>query len=269
MITNMTFVWPKLFAASLALAAIAVLFEAGTSSTLLDWACVGLLAAESVMAHPAAAFGLPAVVVVSVDGRHPGSAGSPRRRRSRRRTGRRPALARVQDEVRHQPIGSPQVAPGRRQDADASELLEIIRAQYAHLGFRGWLRHRYDNLSDLLRLPLVVGKTRHNSPSPPVRLRVVVLEALVPLWSGGVLLLAAPLLLVRSRITRNTYIVGLAGGVSVLVWTIIEFGPPVATTATNDSSYVTLLLLSLVRGGRRPRVAPRGCSPCSSASRSR
>ncbi len=61
---------------------------------------VGLLAAESVMAHPAAAFGLPAMVVV----------GSPRSASRLSRfaepspvlapTGRRPALARVQDEVR-------------------------------------------------------------------------------------------------------------------------------------------------------------------------
>ena len=242
---NMVFVWPKLFAASLALTAIALLFEAGTSSTLLDWACVGLLAAESDTAHPAALYGLPALVVVVLMIGLPAQPVRRARGGDRWRARRRTALARVQDEVRHQPVGAPQVAPGRHQAARSAvarpDPPRSVRSSGVPRLAPAPLRQPVDARSDPVcvrhhqqRLEGSAAEAAHHAP-----------RGGQPLWSGGLLLLTAPLLLVRSRITRNTYIVALAGAVTVLIWTVIEYGPPVANTATNNGSYAPIILLSI------------------------
>jgi len=123
-------------------------------------------------------------------------------------------------------------------------LLQTMRDQYANLGVEGWFRHRYANLDTLLRVPYLFG-LNSGKPTGGLQWRIVHLEQLQPLWSGGILILAAPLLFVRRRLTREVYVVAAAGGISVLLWTVAEYGPPLATTGTNNAPYAPLVLINI------------------------
>ena len=86
--------------------------------------------------------------------------------------------------------------------------------------------------------------------------RFLTLGTYSPLWSGGLLLLAAPLLLVR-RLPRNVRLMAVAGLIATFVWTVIEFGKPAADAVTHQGPYAAFLLIDVALAAAVARLLPR------------
>jgi hypothetical protein len=246
---NTAYTWPKLLPAALLLLAVATVLEpvsppadgAGPRPvvTPLAWIVAGAAVALSLLAHPGSAFSLPVLVVVLVA-------------LWRRRVDLgRPLLAIAAVGV----VAAPWGAYRLFYDHSSSPLLKLHLAglanihdrrsvvqatidAYRALGLRGFWRHRLDNLRDLLWSP-----SRTSLPPRP-RAAVTKLGSYSPLWSGDLLLLAAPLLAMR-RVPRDARLYALAGAVTILGWTVIEFGPPNADAITHQGPYAAFLLLDI------------------------
>ncbi|HVN50335.1 MAG TPA: hypothetical protein VMT43_02825, partial [Acidimicrobiales bacterium] len=249
---NTAYTWPKLLPAALLLFAVAALLEplswpgppADATAprpvvSPLAWSVAGGAVGLSLRAHPGSAFSLPILAVVLVALWH------------RRVDLGRPLLAIAAMTA----VAAPWGAYRLFYDHSSSPLLKLHLAgvanihdrrsvlhatidAYRALHVRGWLRHRLDNLRDLVWRP-----SRTSLP-PGLRDALTKLGGYSPLWSGDLLLFAAPLLALR-RVPRNVRLYALAGAVTILAWTVVEFGPPNADAITHQGPYAAFLLLDI------------------------
>jgi hypothetical protein len=248
---NTMFVWPKLLAAAYLLFAIAGLFEDGQAIRGSTWLLVGAAVALSLLAHPGSAFSLTSIVVVLVA-------------LARRRVAFGPwlggafallgvllswGLYRALYDHSTSWLLKQHLA-GVIDRHDHRGLLQSIVDQYRSLGVAGWIRNRADNLRDLVWRP-----GRKHLPASWAA-RFLTLGTFSPLWSGALLLLAAPLLLVR-RLPRDVRLMAVAGLVTTLVWTVIEFGKPAADAVTHQGPYAAFLLIDLALAAAVAWLFPR------------
>ncbi len=248
---NAIFVWPKLLAAAYLLLAIAALFEDGEAIRGSTWLLVGAAVALSLLAHPGSAFSLTVLAVVLVA-------------LWRRRVRFGPWLAgpfallglllpwglyRLLYDHSTSWLLKQHLA-GVIDRRDHRGVLQSIVDQYRSLGVASWFRNRVDNLRDLVWRP-----GRKHLPES-WRGRFLTLGTYSPLWSGGLLLLAAPLLLAR-RLPRNVRLMAVAGLAATLVWTVIEFGKPAADAVTHQGPYAAFLLIDVALAAAAARLLPR------------
>ena len=243
LVPNVIFVYPKLYSAALSLLAIALLLDVGTHAMdTTDWGIVGLLAAASLMAHPGGAYAALSLAVVVV------ALGIPTRLWRRLGAAAVGAAAMAVPWIIYRTwfntTGSAELEwhLAGVMGPQHGSLLHLMRERYAALGVRGWLRHRYDNIAALFDVRLLLG-TDHDGLG--LRLRILRTQESAVAWGGGLLLLASPLLLLRRRIPRAVYVLGAATLVPLVVWVIVEFGPPIALTSTFNGSYAIVLLLAV------------------------
>ena len=250
---NTIFVWPKLLAAAFLLLAVAALFEDGDAIRGSTWLLVGAAVSLSLLSHPGSSFSLTVLAVVLVA-------------LWRRRVAFGPWLGAlfalfavllpwglyrlVYDHSTSWLLK--QHLAGVIDHRDHRGVLQSIVDQYRSLGVSGWIRNRLDNLRDLVWRP---GRT--HLPSSWTG-RFLTLGTYSPLWSGGLLLLAAPLLFAR-RLPRNVRLMAVAGLAATLVWTVIEFGKPAADAVTHQGPYAAFLLdRRRARRRRGPIASPMG-----------
>jgi hypothetical protein len=250
---NTVFTWPKLLPAALVLVVIAVLIERrdvpGT-----DWAALGVLTGLSAVAHPGGLLALPSLLALVMWLR-----AWPR---SRRCWGALLAAGAavaapwlvyrgVIDTTRS--VLLPFHLGGGQAPTDARSLGEFLVDRYRELGFRGWLAHRWDNAKTLVgvdQFSLGWGtwlSTRFN-------LRSLAMHG--PLWAGGVLLAASPVLAFRRRYASVVFAAAMAALAGIGLWCVIEWGPPATGAATLNGPYALIVLFAVSVAAALVVVAP-------------
>jgi len=241
---NTIFLWPKLLPAGLLLMVLAVILEADGPLDGVAWTVVGATIGLSIVGHPGGFFALPALAVVIWREKTP----LPRGRSLGRALMGLAALV------------VPWVVYRSLYDHSSSELLKwhlagvpepdsrslprTILDQYRALGLGGWFRHRMDNLTTLLG-PSTIFERLSGDATDEIRTRAIALGIFRPLWSGGLLLLASPVLVAWRRLPARVVTVALSGAATIAIWTVIEYGPPSAQTTTHSGPYASFLLLSI------------------------
>ena len=254
MFYNVVFTMPKLLTGALFALALAAVLEEGRRIPPVVWAAVGAALALSAVAHSGGLLALPALLVVMAV----------------RRTWPRDRWS----------IGSliggglvvmgPWLAYQLFYDRSASNLLKwhlagvsdpddarsfprALLDQYRSLGVRGVVRQRWGNLG------FFAGSEAWTSggwSANAVSERWIQVGALAPLWSGGILVLAAPLFVLWKRIPRDVVLVTVAGLVAILTWMAIEYGPPSAVLTSVNGPYVNYLLLAAGLAAAAATVLP-------------
>jgi hypothetical protein len=233
---NTAFVWPKLLPAALLLMPVAMLLEVGSRLQPLGWVTVVGALAVSAMAHPGGLFAIPVLVVVAL------------RERAWPR-GREPVVAGV---LAGGVVLAPWVIYQLVHDRSTSELLKwhlagvssredgrsLVRAvldEYRDAGLSGWVSNKWGNVKTLFGVDAWQNYT-------DLKQRWLVANVLAPVWSGGLLIMLAPLFALWRRCPRAIATAAIATIVGYVFWMLVEFGPPAARTSTNQGPYGIFLL---------------------------
>jgi hypothetical protein len=250
---NVVFVWPKLLPAALLVLVVATLLERDVSAPA--WVGVGLAVSLSVVAHPGGLLAAPAIGVVAVLVR-----GWPRDRTALIVVAAAAALvlapwiAYQTFYDRGQSLLLKWHLAGFNDPSDPRSFLQVLRDQLRDLGVSGWFRNRWENLKYLFG-PEVFAPSRPKSWAE-ARQRAINAGTVNPLWSGGVLLLTAPVLFLRRRYSRETAIVNVAAAVGLLIWITVEWGPPASPASTNNGPYGLFLLFAIGLAAACGQVLP-------------
>lgn len=270
------FVWPKLFASALILIAMAVLFEArsvtpSTSSPPQDRAqpyvnpetvavvVVSGLVGLSLLAHPVGLLSAPMLLVVWLRTRMP--------RPSKKTVAVAATLALLligpwviylatydagSSLVSRQQLAGV-IDPDDSRSAPVAMVEEIV-----DLGVGGWLGQRGANLATFVGWDHSFGVYSSESFTGGSFSRQAVNAAVqVPLLSGGILALFVPLLLAWRRLPRPVTSVAFGGGVSCVLWLLVQYGPPEARAVTHHAPLAALLGVAVAVAAATVLLVPR------------
>ncbi|GBE57716.1 hypothetical protein BMS3Abin01_00637 [bacterium BMS3Abin01] len=240
---NTVFTWPKLLPAALFLFVVSALIEGSEEIPVAGWGAIGLMLGISVVAHPGGGLALPSLVILVVWLRTwPAT------------TARWGALL-IGGLVAVFPwliyrsfvdrTGSallPWHLGGDPWGTKDRSLPEYLVDRYRSLGFSGWFDQRRGNVKALLGVDYL--KSIPESISG-WRVLLTSLEIFSPLWSAGVLVIAWPLIFLRNRYPQ-VLVSSLAASVAgILLWSVVEFGPPDAKALTQHGPYALFGLLAV------------------------
>jgi hypothetical protein len=244
MFFNVVFVWPKLLPAALLVLAVAVLIECGRGCTPSGWIAISSALALSAMAHPGGVLAAPALLVVMW---------------------RLDAWPRGKSSVTSILVaGGAVLAPwaayqiffdhgtaiilkwhlaGFNDAGDKRTFPQVLVDQYQALSISEWLTKRWQNFSGMfgIRTLTAGGLPGFND----LRQRLLLVGVMNPMWAPGVLLFVFPLVVVKSRVSRNTRTIMLSAVIGIGLWLVIQFGPPLATTVTYNAPFGLFVLLSV------------------------
>lgn len=250
---NVVFVWPKLLSAALLVLVVATLLERDVSAPA--WAGIGLALGLSVVAHPSGLLAAPAIGIVAVSART-----WPRDRIALLVAVGAGALV-VAPWVAYQTFYDPGDSlllkwhlAGFNDPNDPRSFPQVLSDQYQALGVSGWLRNRWENVRYLFGPEIVDPSWPHDWEH--VRGRVISAGKMTPLWSGGLLLLTAPALVLRRRYARETGIVTIGAVVGLLIWIVVEWGPPASPASTHNGPYGIFLLFAIGLAAACGQVLP-------------
>jgi hypothetical protein len=241
MFFNIVFTMPKLLTGALFVLALAAVLAEGRRMTPPIWAAAGAALALSTVAHSGGLLALPALLVVM------GARRSWPRDRWSIFSFLGTGLAVMSPWLAYQifydrPVGSllKWHLAGITDPEDSRSLTRGLLDQYRALGVHGILRQRWGNAG------IFVGSeslTAGNWSATTAKARMIYLGALAPLWSNGILVIAAPLFVWWKRMPRNILLVTLAGITSLTTWMVIEFGPPSAVLTSVNGPFANYLIL--------------------------
>ena len=241
MFFNIVFTMPKLLTGSLFVLALAVILAEGRRATAPIWAAIGAALALSTVAHSGGLLALPSLLIVmGVRRSWPKDRGSIVSFLGSGLLVMSPWLA--YQLFYDRPAGSllKWHLAGISNPEDKRSFIRGLLDEYRTLGVGGFLRQRWRNAG------VFVGSeslTAGNWSADTLRARLIYLGALAPLWSNGILVLAAPLFVLWKKLPRNVLLVTGAGVTSLTAWAVIEFGPPSAILSTVNGPFANYLIL--------------------------
>jgi hypothetical protein len=256
MFFNVVFVWPKLLPAALLILAAAVLIECGRNCTQAGWVAISVAVALSVMAHPGGALAAPAMIVIMW---------------------RLGAWPRGKSQIMSVCVaGAAVIAPwaayqvfydhgtalilkwhlaGFNDTADKRSFPQVLIDQYRTLTFSEWVSKRWQNFSGMFGIGTLTDGGL--SGIAGLRQRLLLVGMLNPMWVSGVLLPIIPLVLWKSRVSRDTRTTMLSAIIGIGLWLVIQFGPPAATTTTFNAPFGLFVLLSVSLAAVAAQILPR------------
>lgn len=261
------FVWPKLFPSALLVVAAAVFLEQtrdrrssppADATNVLGWAVVAGLVAISIVTHSIGLLGLPMLAVIAW--RHWFALPAVRQLL--------PVLVvpvmvagwwfvyRVFVDPAPSAVAQWHLA-GIAGNEVQGPLLETVVDRYRQIGVGGALRQRLENLWILSGGRAVTRMVEEAGEAPAVAVARRSFQA--PMLAPGLLLVALPLLWWWRRLGRGAASLLVGAALSMGLWVLVWFGPPVGAAVTSHGPYAAFLAVGVVLALAVVRLLPRWC----------